>query len=220
MPRMFLQQRLYPTLRLGLTPAAARDKQRHISFHCRQGDWDGACGLHCAAMALALLGRIASVKALSIRRKGVVARLWQAAHAMYFDGMNAEDMETVLMSLDINLYVKRFEGRHRQTIAFTQAQLAAGRLAIVGYRNREGTVDHWVLAVGVEGMQTGRRFTPQTLLVMDPGLAEPIMCGYNGRFQFALHPLPQKSIYITYLGNDGSNYPVTLIDAVAIGSTE
>lgn len=218
MPRMFLQQRLYPTLLLGFTPAVARDKQRHLSFHCRQGDWDGACGLHCAAMALALLGCIASVKALSTRRKGVAARLWQAAHAMYFDGMNAEDIETVLKSLAIDLYVKRLEGTHRQTLEFTQAQLASGRIAIIGFRNRRRTVDHWVLAVGLEGMQVGRRFIPQTLLVMDPGLTEPVMCGYNGRIRFSSPLTKLRSNYITYLGNDGSSFAVTLTEAVAIGN--
>jgi hypothetical protein len=218
MPRTFLQQRYFPALRLGFTPRVAGGN-RGASLHCRQGDWDGACGLHCAAMALALLGQLPNLKALGTRTRGVAARLWQAAHGMYFDGMTGEEMVTMLESLDMPLQVAHFDGRHRQTLDFTNAQMAKGALVIVGWRTQDRAIDHWVLAIGVEGMQTGRNFTPETLLVMDPSLEEPFMCGYNGRLQFTSHPLPHRSMYITYLGNDGTDLPVTLNAAVAIRGT-
>jgi hypothetical protein len=218
LPRTFLQQRFFPSLRLGLTPTVSRAKRGSSPFHCRQGEWDGACGLHCAVMALALLGRIATVKAFSKQRRGISARLWQTAQGTYFDGMSTDDMVAAMLSLDADLHVKQMDGRHREILDFTRSELAAGKLVIVGWRNPERTVDHWVLAIGVEGIQSGRTFTPHTLLVMDPSLGEPVMCGYNGRLQFTSHPLPHKSMYITYLGNDGTDLAVTLNAAVAIGS--
>jgi hypothetical protein len=206
----FLQQRFYPTLRLGLSVTVAR-RRGDATLHCRQGDWDGACGLHCAAMALTLLGRLSSVTTLSAPRKGIAARLWQAAAGMYFDGMSGEKMTLMLKSLHTGLRIKHFGGTHRQTLAFTQAQLRGGAVAIVGLQDRDKSIDHWVLGVGMEGMQRGRSFTPQTLLVLDPSLPEPEMCGYNGRLEFA-----QSRLYVTYLANDGTELLVKLIEAVAI----
>jgi hypothetical protein len=215
MARTFLLQRFYPTLRLGFSANAVRNGGT-ARVHCRQGDWDGACGPHCAAMALAVLGRIADFNAVSRGRKGISARLWDAAQETYFKGTDTIDLVYMLESLQTDLRVNYYDGTHRRTLAFTQKRIADGELVIVSWRTKDYAVQHWVLVIGIEGVQEGRSFTPNTLLIMDPGLAEPIMSGYNARLQFTSYPIPHSSIYIDYLTNEGSSLPVTLTGAVSI----
>lgn len=213
-----LQQRFYPTLRIGLSAMVERG-QRDVPLHCRQGDLDGACGAHCAAMALTLLGRIVNVSALSKRTKGVAARLWQAAQATYFDGTTASELAAMIESVDADLHIEHTTGTHRRCLEFVQQQFDAGRLVIFAWRSKSGKDHHWVLVVGMEGMQHGRVFTPQTFLMLDPGAPPPVLCGYNARLSFASSSKLYGARYLPFLDADGGTMPVTLTSAVAIGDT-
>jgi hypothetical protein len=216
MATRFLQQRLFPTLKIGVSAMVARGNQ-DVPLHVRQSNWDGACGTYCAAMALALLGRISDVTVLSERRKGVAARLWNAARKHYFDGISAAELVAMIKSLDADLYTAHYSGSHRKCIGYTQMLLNAGRLAIVSWLSRSGHDHHWVLVVGTEGVQEGRAFTPQTFLVLDPGASEPQMAGYNGRLRFASLPSNSSKSHIPYECVGVSALQVRLTAVVAIG---
>ncbi|RQQ22502.1 hypothetical protein DF148_34560 [Burkholderia stagnalis] len=51
-----LIQKFHPSIRLGQQPALAASGNALFS---RQGHWDGGSTLHCVAMALGLLGKLA-----------------------------------------------------------------------------------------------------------------------------------------------------------------
>lgn len=216
MARVFLQQRLHPALRIDWTATVMRGEKSTL-LHCRQGDWDGACGAHCAAMALALMRRIVDATVLCDRRKGIAGRLWKAAQAHYFDGFTAAELADTIESLGADLHVMHYRGSHRKCLTYMQEQLAAGRLAIISWISRNGIDHHWVLAVGIEGLQEGRTFTPQTVLVLDPDAAEPQLCGYNGRLRFAPKASIPGNAYITYASASGWTLQVRLTSVVAIG---
>ena len=215
MAARYLQQRLFPTLKIGVSAMVARGSQ-DVPLHVRQSDWDGACGTYCAAMALALLGRISDVAVLSDRRKGVAARLWQAARKYYFDGITAKELAAMIESLETDLHVSYYSGSHQKCLPLVQDQLAAGQLAIISWRSKNGNDHHWVLAVGIEGVQDGRSFTPETILVLDPGAEEPQLCGYNGRLRLAPTTSVSHKPYVPYSYSGGSSLQVQLTGAVLI----
>ncbi|MEO7495876.1 MAG: hypothetical protein ABIV04_13125 [Massilia sp.] len=215
----FLQQRLFSTLRIGIK-AGVTHNTHDGSVHCQQSDLDKACGLHCAAMALSLLGRIAYAGSLPKRRQGVAARLWKSAQDTYFEGVKSARLAELLDSLSAHLHIDQLEGSHRKTLAFTNEQLANGGLVILSWRTRNYLAHHWVLVVGVEGRQIGKTFTASALLVMDPGQAEPRLCGYNGRLQLTSRPVRGTSLYVDYVTTDGGTLPVTLTSAVSIHEAE
>ena len=215
MQPVFLQQRLYPTLQLGFKPTVTHSKY-DVSVHVRQSDLDSACGLHAATMALILMGKITHARSLPKRRRGVAARLWQAAQETYFDGIDEIGLADMLEALNANLQINHYEGTHKKTLEFTKAELEHGGVVILSWQTKDRETHHWVLALGVEGMLSGRTFTPTALLVMDPGLSEPLMCGYNARLQLTSRPIPGRVRYVSYVSNDGTSLPVMLTGGVAI----
>lgn len=120
MVSLSFQQRLYPTLRIGLTATVTTEQRQGIQLHCRQGDWDGACGLHCAAMALTLLGRLNGVGNLATRRNGIAGALWKAGRDSYFDGLYGTELAALIRTLDANLYVRSYSGNHSRLLKLTK----------------------------------------------------------------------------------------------------
>lgn len=211
----FLHQRLFPTLRLGFNASVTHNRHPG-SVHSRQGLLDRSCGIHCAAIALSLLGRITYPGNLPARQRGIAARLWKAAQTVYFVGMDHHTLSELLSSLSAHISVVTFTGSHQKTAAFAIDHLASGGLAILSWSTETANSHHWVLAVGVEGVQVGRDFTASTLLVFDPLHAEPVLCGYNGRIHLNSYPLRRQPAFVEYVAIDGSSLTVTLTSAVAI----
>lgn len=214
----FLVQRLHPNMRIGFVPSVLHRKKL-MPIHCQQGWWDSACGAHCVATAMALLGEIHDVTVLSERRNGVAARLWRAARQKYFDGVTAEELATMIDDMGTGRTVTVCTGRHTTCLNFILAQLNCGNVAIASWHSRRGRQHHWATVVGAEGRCTGRDFFPSTLLCLDPGVETPAMCGYNSRLEFTAHPPPRSTSYVRYRCADGSKLAVTLTNVVAIGTT-
>jgi hypothetical protein len=215
MKHTFLIQRYHAKLRLDFVPCAARG-ERLVPVHCRQDQWSSACGPHAVAMSLVLTGDIQDVATLSNRRNGVAARLWHAAQITYFDGTTVTQLATMVDSLEIGRPVAYCKSGHQNCLAFALSHLAAGHAVIVSWKSRSGRDHHWTLVTGVEGMQVGRTFTPQTLLCLDPGIEEPLSL-FNARLEFTIHPPPRAASYVRYRGTDGVTLSVKLTSALAIG---
>jgi hypothetical protein len=218
MKQSYLVQRLHPNLRIGFAPSVLHG-QRLMPIHCQQGWWDSACGAHCAAIAMALLGEIHDVAVLSERRNGAAARLWKAARRKYFDGVTVEELAAMIDDMGTERKITTCTERHGKCLDFALANLARGNLVIVSWHSRRGQQHHWSTVVGVEGRQAGRDFTPSVLLCLDPGVDEPMLCGYNSRLEFTIHPSPRSPRYVLYRCADGSKLAVTLTSALAIGES-
>jgi hypothetical protein len=144
----------------------------------------------------------------------VAARLWTLAKGSYFDGMNAVELADLLDALDANLQVSYVSGSHRICQEFTLQQCNSGCLVITSWKSR--TDHHWVLVVGIEGMQHERQFVPHAFLCIDPGtVPQPLMSGSNARLKFEC--TSTKTRPMQYLSADGLNTAVRLTSAVAIG---
>ncbi|MDO8177869.1 MAG: hypothetical protein Q7T62_06455 [Undibacterium sp.] len=198
-----LHHNIVPGSYLGVMPNAARFtgiKQRAgrpIRLHFRQSDVDGACGIHTIAMALAVLG-IASPRQLqkmTTARSGIAKKLWDLAQDYYFSGMETRQLCEILLALDVGLRVRIKRAGNKGIAEFTQKHLTAGTIVIVAFSYPKSGDSHFVLVVGVEGMQTGDArtgFKTDALLVLDPGVEEIAFCGHNGRL--VLHPLKHAGI--------------------------
>lgn len=211
----YLVQQFHPNLRIGFVPSVLRGK-RLLPIHCQQGWWDSACGAHCAATAMALLGEIHDVSVLSERRNGVAARLWKAAQRKYFDGVTVQELAAMIDDMGTGRKITVCTGRHATCLNFALTQLALGHVVIASWHSRRGQQHHWSTIVGAEGRQTGREFMPTVLLCLDPGVDEPVLCGYNSRLEFTAHPAPRSPAYVRYRCADGSKLAVTLTSALAI----
>lgn len=213
----YLIQRFHPNLHIGFVPSVLNGK-RLMPIHCQQGTWDSACGMHCAAIALALLGDIHDVAVLSERRNGVAARLWRFAQATYFDGVNVEGLASVLEDTGTGRHITYYSGGHAKCLAFVLSHFEQRELVIASWRSQQGH-HHWTLIVGIEGLQTGHKFKPSTLLALDPGERAPQLCGYNGRLQFSV-AARRKRAYHPYLSADGYEVAVKLTSALSIGTAQ
>lgn len=215
MKHKYLVQRFHPNLHIGFVPSILSSK-RLMPIHCQQGTWDSACGAHCVAMALALVGNIHDVAVLSERRNGVAARLWRLAQTTYFDGVNLEGLVLMLEHMEMGRHINHCSGSHVKCLAFVLSHFSQGELVIASWCSRQGE-NHWILIVGTEGLQTDHSFKPSTLLALDPGVQEPQLCGYNGRLHFSVAG-GSKTAYHPYLSVDGYEVAVKLTSALSIGT--
>lgn len=211
----FLIQRFYRTVRLDLVPTV-QHRSRPLPLYHRQGWWDKACGLYSAAMALTLFGAIAYGSTATMRQKKTLAQLRQVATDRFGTGFDGKELSAMLASCDTSLQIEHRGGGHRKVLAFALNELATGAAVLVSWRNREKTVFHWMLAIGVEGRQDGEAFRPTALLALDPDAPEPYLCAYNGRLALNASENGRGSTLMPYLLNDGSQLPVALVEAISL----
>jgi len=181
--RPYIQQRFHPSLLIGSSIYVRRGLKK-VPIHCQQGDFDGACGAYCAAMSLAILGRIYDPSVLCDRARGVASRLWRVAQSSFFDGLNVDQLADSLIDVDPTLDVKTcdFDDELR-ILAFIKREIEKERLLIVSWHSQRGNTHHWILLIGVEGVSRNETFKPTAFLALDPGTDAPIMTGYNGRLE-------------------------------------
>jgi hypothetical protein len=214
----YIQQRFHPALKIGHTALIAGMK-KDVPAHCQQGDIDGACGTYVAAIALAMLGKIPNPATIAVQRSGIAARLWKAAHAIYFDGINSRELYELLVSLDADLTLDECGGKHREVLAFAKAAIAAGNIILLSWRTRKHSEHHWTTVIGVSGKKENGLFTEQAFLCLDPGQFQPDISGYNTRLDFYTRLSGRSKSYIGYWCNgDTEALPITLTGAIAIDS--
>lgn len=214
-----LEQRLHPAIRIGLTVTTMSKRGTELPLHCRQGTWDGACGLYCVAMALVLLGRLKSTFRIPDRRNSVAGAFWRAGREKYFEGLDGRELADMVRSLDPTLLLRTARRSHDALARLTTTELAVGRLVILAWTSRSGDLAHWVLVVGIEGRRLRERFRPTTLLCLDPSDPEPVLCGYNGRLELANCSRAGEEPYVRYLSHQNGATLVQLTEAVVIGES-
>jgi hypothetical protein len=213
--RTHLLQRFHPALKIGATLSSSAT-DGGMPVHCRQGVWDSACGPHCVAMAMAILGELADPTELAEHGNGVGARLWKAAKTTYFGGTNIGELARMIVSLQTRYTVSHVQGPHSKCITFAHMHVENGQLVIASWRNRPDREHHWVLIVGSEGIQTASTFTPHALLALDPGVDEPLLCGYNARLELASRSGPRHNTPTRYVTLDGMERKVKLTSALTL----
>lgn len=117
-------------------------------LHLKQGELDGACGTHCALMALLLFGLIKrdELEDLSRVRKKPLSKLWLRTAPFYFVGINANQLKSVFSPFD-DLVSCQVLGK--DLIEQTVERLKTDGVCIVAINNDD--FKHWVLVVGFGG---------------------------------------------------------------------
>lgn len=203
-----LIQKLHPALRPGQQLILADSGAPLFS---RQGNWDSGSALHCVAMALALLGKLADPVALSRSDTGPEAAFWDRAWPYYLNGLTLSELESFVWELNLGVRPVALSAGRGSTLNFCERELQQGRPVIVGWRRRRVRDAHAALVIGFEGRQHKRTFKPHTLLLLDPAAAEPRLSPCNARLLFDA----KRPTYVT----ETEAYPVTVDAAVSIRPT-
>ena len=132
-------------------------------LHLQQSNIDGACGLHCALMALMMFGLVErhELQHLSKTKKKALASVWKQSSPYYFKGTHPKQLKSVFKPYNEQLTCIVVRKNAAPDVSST---LHAGGVCIVGIRNSQ--FSHWVLAVGTGGKEGFR--DAEKLLVLDP----------------------------------------------------
>jgi len=185
-----LIQKLHPALYLGRRLALAGGRQPIFS---RQGVWDSGSALHCAAMALAMLGGLSDPVDARGYASGPIAQFWDRAWPHYLHGLTPSELASFVWELNAGVQPIEVKGCTDETLHFCGQELAAGWPVIVWIVNRRNEERHAALAIGLEE----RDNVPKALLLLDPAGATPVLAACNAR------PEPGKphASYITTEAN-------------------
>lgn len=142
----------------------------------RQSDLDGACGHHCVLMALMILDVLkrADLSNLPRARSKSLSHMWRMTSMNYFAGTTASDLQYMLAHYETVIETRI---RRRNQIGRVLEILTDSGVAIVGIRNSQ--LNHWVLAAGVGGLESGGEIEPSRLLILDPGHPQVALTAWN-----------------------------------------
>ncbi|NTZ82555.1 hypothetical protein FCJ61_05950 [Burkholderia metallica] len=199
-----LIQKFHPGLRPGPQLVGAGSGSPLFS---RQGHWDGGGALHCVAMALALLGRLADPVDIRRRDTGPEASFWDRAWPHYLHGLALSELASFVWELDLGVRPVTAREGPATVLRFCERELARKRPVILAWRSH-APQPHATLIIGVEGRQRKRAFTPHALLLLDPAEAEPGLAACNARMEFE----GERRSYVTTT----ATYPVAIEGAVSI----
>jgi len=171
-----LIQKLHPALYPGRRLALAGSRQ---SLFSRQGMWDSGSALHCAAMALAMLGELSDPVDVRDYASGPVAHFWDRAWPHYLNGLTPSELASFVWELNAGVQPVEAEGSADEILRFCARELAAGWPVIVWIVNRRTGERHAALAVGLEERDT----IPKALLLLDPAGATPVLATCNARLE-------------------------------------
>ncbi|WP_414444648.1 hypothetical protein [Burkholderia sp. 22PA0106] len=168
-----LHPALYPSTQLML------DNTRQPVFS-QQGDWHAGSALHCAAMALAMLGYLPDP--VNVRRyaSGPAAHFWGQAWPHYLHGLTPSEFAAFVWELNAGVQPVQLRGLADELPRTCAQEFATGWPVVVWIANCRSGDQHATLVVGIEE----RDAIPQALLLLDPAGAAPILAACNARLEF------------------------------------
>ncbi|MDN7526339.1 hypothetical protein [Burkholderia orbicola] len=190
-----LIQQFHPGMRLGQQPVLTSSGNPLFS---RQGHWDGGSTLHCVAMALALLGKLADPVYLPYRTSGPEQVVWDHAWSHYLYGLTLSELASFIAELNVGVRPATCSATGADLLHFVQRELQAGQPVIIGWQQRHPVKWRAALVVGMEGQQNGRTFEPHAMLLIDPAGNEPGLSGFNARLdRYGNDPFRYQSLAAT-----------------------
>ncbi|WP_321920292.1 MULTISPECIES: hypothetical protein [Burkholderiaceae] len=171
-----LIQKLHPALYPGRRLSLAGSRRPLFSW---QGMWDSGSALHCAAMALAMLGKLSDPVNVRAYANGPVAHFWVRAWPHYLHGLTPSELAGFVWELNAGVQPVEVEGSADEILDFCSQELATGWPVIVWIANRRTGERHAALAVGLEERDT----IPKALLLLDPAGTTPVLAACNARLE-------------------------------------
>ena len=183
-------QRVYPGLQTGHVLTVQTRRQEPVRFFMQQSDLDGACGVHIAAMILAIhdLAKPSALHEMSHRKSGVSALVWQAFQHTYFAGVHPEEWVELMDGLNLPLALTAKYGVQDNADGHALEWLMrGGDLVALAFASVKHTrTRHWALACAISGSVVGKVHTPDTILLLDPSASEPSFAPFNARLRLPL----------------------------------
>lgn len=183
-------QRVYHGIQTGHELTVQTKRQEPVRFFMQQSDLDGACGVHIAAMILAIhdLAKPSALHEMSHRKTGISALLWSAFRHTYFAGVHPEEWVELMDGLKLPLVLTTKYGVQENADGHALEWLMrGGDLVALAFASVKHTrTKHWALAVGVEGAVVSKVHTPDTILLLDPSASEPSFSPFNARLRLPL----------------------------------
>ena len=147
------------------------------SVHLQQSDIDGACGPHCALMALMILGVISrkELDDLHESKSKPLAKLWKRTSALYFSGTTSQQLKSLLEPYAEEVVCKivsRIKNRIEDAIETIQSD----GVCIVAISNKY--FSHWILAIGTGGNEGNKQ--AEKFLIIDPDSPTIPLLAWNG----------------------------------------
>lgn len=174
--------RYHPALNAGHTLSVSGSRQEPVDVFLRQSDLDSACAHHCVATALIIVGLIkrSAVLNQAKRKSGIAAQLYKTLADKWFDGLHAKPLLEALQSMNLPL-VLHMRDNFKGVDAFAVDALLKGQLVLMAYESERNRHRHWVLGVGVSGLQSGKSLPVDTLLVLCPSSDPVPLASHNAR---------------------------------------
>ena len=178
-------QRAYPGIQTGHVLTVQTKRQEPVRFFMQQSDLDGACGVHIAAMILAIhdLAKPSALHDMSHRKSGIAAMVWQAFEHTYFAGVHPEEWVELMDGLNLPLVLTAKYGAQDNADGHAVDWLMRGgdlvALAFASVKHQR--TKHWALAVGIEGAVIAKVHAPDTILLLDPSAGAPSFTCANAR---------------------------------------
>ena len=177
-------QRYFPTLQTGHYLLKQSKRQDPVRVFFKQGDMDGACGIHvfAAVMVLFDLAKSIALQDMPRRKYGIPATVWSTFSHTFFTGVHAHEFVALVDSLKLPLNLTLRESNDGGLDRWVVDCLMRGEpVAIVTASAKNSKLKHWSLALGIEGLVTGRETKPDTILLLDPSASEPSYRPHNSR---------------------------------------
>ena len=180
-------QRVYPGLQTGHVLTVQTKRKEPVRFFMQQSDLDGACGVHIAAMILAIydLAKPSALHEMSHRKTGVAAMVWQAFQHTFFAGVHPEEWVELMDGLNLPLALTAKYGvqDNADGLAIEWLMRGGDLVALAFASVKHSRTKHWALAVGVEGNAVGKVQSPDTIILLDPSAGEPSFSPANARLR-------------------------------------
>ena len=214
--------RFHAALIGGTTVFAQTSRKAPVAVHFAQGDLDGACGIACMCMMLAILGLVkaSALEAMAHRKFGIAADVWKALEHTFFAGVNAPELCDAVRSLALPLRLTMRHVAERDDISghcavaeFAVSSIRSGALVMIAHRNIRNRSQHWMLAVGLGGFEYGRRVDYDTIYVLDPSTDTVPLAVYNSILSRAQRKGTAHPVWNLECGA-GYVVTVTLISAI------
>lgn len=198
---------------------AVRTTARPTPIHLRQSELDEACGQHCVFMALLTLRIASRAWLMGTGAKGAGGRglnsVWRDASSHFMGGSTARDLAQLLKPLKSIVSTKVCSASHSALISFALEALSRDDLVIVGVANGKRALAHWLLAVGMAGLENPAGFLPSHLLLLDPNEDPVPLMQWNATLETQPGRARGKARALT--NRRGEKLDVTLHEGLAIG---
>ena len=178
-------QRVHAALQTGHALTVQQKREEPMPCFMQQSMLDASCGLHVAAMLVAILdmAKVSALHDMGRRKYGVAAEIFRAFEPSHFTGIHCEEWVAQMAALDLPLVLTACYGADGGVDAQAIEWLMRGDLVALAFASTQHQrLKHWSLAVGVEGVVFGQRHEPQRILLLDPSSpAPPIFNSCNAR---------------------------------------